>query len=265
MTSLPPSPGQPATDPGLNVYELVLPVIGADSAETGELRIREACGTAFTIGGGVYLTAGHVWENALAFPKQGIGILPDQSGPPGHMLICRVDDSEVLKDYDLAILKSAAVSSKTFPWSTADLTLLEEVRAFGYPYAFDPASGTLNVRGFKGEIVGSDTLARLGTNPAINELSFSCPRGLSGAPLIRNKPKTQITGIVLGNQITEMIVFQEKETLVERNRETVLIKTESLHLGIALRASEVVAVRSELLGCAIGEWLQRYGLLAQAE
>ena len=224
------------TDPGLNVFELVLPVIGADSTETGELKTREAFGTAFTIGGGVYLTAGHVWENALAFPKQGIGILPDQTERPGHMLICRVDESEVLKDYDLAILKSPAVSWKAFPWSTADLTLLEEVRAFGDPYAFDPSSGTLNVRGFKGEIVGGDTLTRLAANPAVNELSFPCPRGLSGAPLIRNQPETQITGIVLGNQITEMTLFQEKETLVEGTRETVLIKTEALHFGDCLES-----------------------------
>lgn len=72
--------------------------------------------------------------------------------------------------------------------------------------------------------------------------------------------RERIVGIVLGNQITEMTVYREEETLNEGGEKTTLIKTEALRLGMAIRADVVLTIPSTLLGRTIGDWLQRYGL-----
>ena len=93
------------------------------------------------------------------------------------------------------------------------------------------------------------------------ELSFPCPRGLSGAPVIRMKPEPQrIIGVVLASTITDETVYQEEEKSIEDGTETVFTKTEALHLGLAIRADAVFGIKSDLLGCTLGDWLQRHGL-----
>jgi hypothetical protein len=247
--------------PLLRATDLVFPVMGVDVEADGSKKFREACGTAFTIGGGAYLTAGHVWKQASGFALQGLGLGVMRAENDEHITIRRVTHAEMFDAVDLAVLELDVSSlGKTFPWSTESVALLDRVNTFGYPYGFDVESETLTVRAFQGEIVGGRTLRRLSGRPMVHELSFQCPRGLSGAPLIRHEPKSQIVAVVLGNEITEMTVFTERETLAAGGQETVLIKTEALHLGIAIRASEVLPLHSSLLGCTIGAWLQCHGI-----
>jgi hypothetical protein len=148
-------------------------------------------------------------------------------------------------------------------WSTQQPALFDDVRTFGYPYGYDAELGTLNIRAFRGEIVGGTSLRTLAAQPPVYELSFACPRGLSGAPLAwwDSKPRGQVVGVVLSNTITEMPVFTETETLAEGGQITKLVKTEALHLGLAIRSGIVAGVPSAMLGCTIGEWLQATGLL----
>ena len=83
--------------------------------------------------------------------------------------------------------------------------------------------------------MSATTFGRLAPDPPSYELSFQCPRGLSGAPLlIRHGDSMLITGIVIGNQRTEMLVFSERES-VSDVKEVITERFEALHLGIALQ------------------------------
>ena len=47
-----------------DLLELVFPIMGVKT----DKKPATVCGTAFSIGGDAYMTAGHVWENAQAYP-----------------------------------------------------------------------------------------------------------------------------------------------------------------------------------------------------
>jgi hypothetical protein len=70
-----------------------------------------------------------------------------------------------------------------------------------------------------------------------------------------------VEGMIIGNEVTEMIVYTEKEQLVEPDKTRELIKTEALHLGLALSAQVIVSITSSILGGSIGDWLRKYGNL----
>jgi hypothetical protein len=239
-----------------DLLELVFPIMGVNT----DKKPATVCGTAFSLGSDVYLTAGHVWENVQTYPLQAMGV---RRGPAQEMTLYRVTESETIAAFDLAILRTSATApNKALIWSTLEPGLFADVRAFGYPYGYDAELETLSIRAFRGEVVGGTSLRTLTGHPAVYELSFACPRGLSGAPLAwwESKPRGHVVGVVVTNTITEMPVFTETETLAEGGQVTKLIKTEALHLGIAIRSSVVAGIPSALLGSTIGEWLQAHGL-----
>jgi hypothetical protein len=95
----------------------------------------------------------------------------------------------------------------------------------------------------------------------VYELSFQCPRGISGAPIWTTEGEGRAAGVIIGNDIMEMEVYSEKEILKEPHQETILIKTEALHLGIAITPTAILALRSRLLGGAVADWLKGQDLL----
>ena len=66
--------------------------------------------------------------------------------------------------------------------------------------------------------------------------------------------------MVIGNSSREMVVFRDRETLVD-GRERTLEKVEALQLGFALSVSAVVTLHSQRLKMSVGEHLTRHGLL----
>jgi hypothetical protein len=239
----------------------VLPVMGATPGPRGRAKVVEACGTAFPIGKDTCLTAAHVWERVQSFPFQTLAVMDNPQS--GEAKLVQIGAGEAIAGVDIAIIRVPTVEFRTVPsWSVTPTALLDEVETFGYPYGFDPESETFNVRGFRGEIVGGRVLACLAARPAALELSFACPRGLSGAPLIRTAPASAVIGVIVGNAITEMIVYQEEEKLTEGGRESVFTKTEAMHLGIAVKVSEILPLQSRLLDGTIDAWVRRCGLLA---
>src|SRR5687768_1522133 len=101
----------------------------------------------------------------------------------------------------------------------------------------------MGIRSFVGHIVSATTFGRLKRDPPSYELSFQCPRGLSGAPLlIRDADSMLVTGFVIGIERTEMNVFTERETVTEENERVTVERYEALNLGIALQSRAVLDV-----------------------
>lgn len=117
-----------------------------------------------------------------------------------------------------------------------------------------------NVRAFRGYIVAEGAFQDRIGNPGTYELSFHCPRGLSGAALLEY-PGQQVVGVVIGNRKTSMTVFTETEVLKEGSTTRELVQQEAMHFGIAIKARSVLDLAFRMIGCTVREWLRRHGLV----
>ena len=141
------------------------------------------------------------------------------------------------------------------------------MRTLGFPYGsteVDNQRGIM-IRGFSGEVVAGRRRFRPPgfEDPAFSvyELSFSAPRGLSGAPLLH---KDEVVGIVIGNSDTSMLVHRSTETETveagERTK-TTIEHYEKLTLGISVRSEEILRLESVLANGTIESHLRLHGLL----
>lgn len=212
-------------------------------------------GTAFSIGGDFFITAGHV---AKTFAGRDVIAIGNQLGSQGHWETCLILKHEVLADLDLAVLKTTPFdAAKSFPWSVDELTMNASVYAAGFPYALNNPAASITTRAFSGSICSLTRCDLLPEKPPVYELSFACPRGLSGAPLLQGQT---LVGVVIGNHVTEMIIYSEEEYDKDSESLTIYEKTESLHLGIAVRSNAIVDIQSDLLECTIGTHLRKHNL-----
>ena len=213
----------------ISTYEHVFPVVGFISDESLGLRVKNVFGTSFPLGGGYFMTAEHVVTSAQVKGKIGIGH-PDHE----NWLVTTVSQFEVHPELDLAIFRAEVPKVTALSWIRREIPMLTEVQACGFPYALDPAAGTVTIRAFRGYVVTSRTWHSLSAKPRIYELQFMCPRGISGGPLwVRERPLT-VAGVVFGNSITEMTVFKDEEIEEEGGKRTVYERREHLHLGVAV-------------------------------
>src|SRR5258708_4143523 len=97
-----------------HVTFLALPVVGVEPLTDGCAgNTREVCGTAFTVGGGAYLTAGHVWKQAHTHSIQALGMMDEPER--GEFKLVKISDGELLEEFDLAVLKAPVRFGDTFP------------------------------------------------------------------------------------------------------------------------------------------------------
>jgi len=68
-------------------------------------------------------------------------------------------------------------------------------------------------------------------------------------------------GVVVGNNITDMTVYSEKE--VDNENSTIYEKTESLHLGVSLTTASFMQQNSKLLSMTLEEHLTSLGKYEQ--
>lgn len=238
---------------------MFLPVLGGTLEDSGErVNVHEAFGTAFAIGGGMYLTAGHVVEGALSTPLASLAS-PEDEGKRWGMHPIR--QQEVFSPCDVAVLDVPTLETPALPWHASLLMALTDVISFGYAYGLDHQTRTLRLRAFKGHTVSARAFERLQANPTAYELSFQAPRGLSGAALV-SADKTTIVGMVIGNSTTEMLVFSHREHLVDEGRDSTIERFEALTLGVAVTAQSLLEIEFELLGGRLGSHLAEQGLLS---
>jgi len=238
-------------------YEYVFPVVGANVERTASedaVIIKQVYGTAFSIDSHCLLTAAHVLHAASENPFFGLAF-PDGR----NWKTSPITDFETIDDYDLGIVKTKLSTTQLLKWNLSELPMLHQVQVAGYPYALDLEHSIIHIRAFTGYVVSNLTFYTLKANPRAYELSFTCPRGLSGAPLIDSK--WRIAGLVIGNKATQMLVFSNKEVLSEGKHETVVEKYESLRLGIVVQSGSLVDLHSRILGGSLYNHLTRSSLI----
>jgi len=244
--------GQPS------VYDYVFPVFGGEADINGNFEPKDIYGTAFYINNNFFVTCCHTME--CATKNHGLIKLGYQN-ELGNLSFAEITDFESFNENDSAVLVAEIQSAKPYPWLTNKLAMLNDVISFGYPYGLDNENFEVLVRSFKGHIILVGFYNRFPKKPPHYELSYQCPRGLSGAPLVfLYQGKPYICGMTIGNEITDMIVSSFREVDSEGNNVSVYEKTESLHRGIALQTESLFKISSKLLNSTLEEYLEVNGL-----
>ena len=239
-----------------NFYELVFPIMGGKGQEdssTDAMTLRQVLGTCFSISGDLFISAAHVIRDALTYPWAGIGF-PYEGVWQGSAFL----DSEIQEDFDIGIVKAEVPTCVPLKWSSNDLYMLQSVRTVGYPYALEFTPPQINIRSFMGYVVSNQKFPDLKAQPRIYELSFQAPRGLSGAPLFAGE---NVNGLVIGNRTTEMLIYRNKETVKDEQKETVVETYEALELGIAEQSSSILDIPFKMIGCTLRQLLSRNGMM----
>lgn len=216
----------------INIFEYVLPLFAGRKV----LEPTVVEGTAFGIGGGCFLTAAHCIREAMALGWMAVGTIDGK-----RIRAWNIPAWELADDYDIALFRAEVDPPVShFCWRESELPMAASIRSSGYPYALDLGRQTMNVRSFVGNVVSATTFDRLKPQPPSYELSFQCPRGLSGAPLLSSADGgASVVGIIIGNQTTEMTVFTSREHTSEHT-EQIVERYEALQLGVAIQTRAIM-------------------------
>ena len=146
-----------------------------------------------------------------------------------------VNNYKIFEEADIAIFDAEIEGAKKLELSAIDIVMGTEVSSMGFPFALNPDLKLFPTRVFKGHITSKNIWSRLASKPEIYELSFSCPKGLSGAPLITDG--YTCFGMVLGNSASEMVLFEDIETIADGKVVTSHKSSQSMYLGIGLQSN----------------------------
>lgn len=238
-------------------YNYVFPVVGGaiESLKKEHIfSVNDVFGTAFSIGDNRFLTAGHVIENAVERGSLGVAYTRDN-----NWVAELAADYHIFPDCDVGVIQARVPRAEALTWKTENLPLLTEVQV-AYPYAFDRKRMTIDLRAFKGHVAGNRTLEKFQSQPRVYELSFQCPRGLSGAPLLVAQKQIQVGGIVLGNEATEITVFTDREVVEETGETTIIERYESLQPGIAVESAALTSLTSHICSGSLLDHLSTQNL-----
>ena len=256
----------------VSFYSVSFPVLIAEAVRPKVYQIRgEIEGTAFRIGGTLFMTAGHVVTTIKSSGMTGVVGVFDRNGR--EMRALAISRSEVI-DGDVGIVETEAVdresgeSSESLPWSTRSIGHFDDLCSVGYAYGFYRSKDRNSIiqRVFRGYVVADPVdFAPIGyprDGFAAFELSFAAPRGLSGAPLILDRAGVlQVAGVVIGNSQSRMPILEREDVSDDGHERVIVQQYESLTLGIATQARAILDQRSELLRGTVREYLKSARLL----
>lgn len=240
----------------LNIYPYILAVFGAERLEdaTGF----KVYGSAFCVGGNLFMTAGHCIVNAKTHPVWGVGRLNTSSL---QWFAHPATDSEIHDTLDIGLIQAEVADVSTFPWVLEEMPGLMDVKTAGYTDGFDPKSSILNIKSFKGYVLAGQPLYDHPGSPRGYELSFVVPMGLSGAPTLEDRNDLKVRGVIIGQRRTEMTLDVDEEIIQENGREVTIKKKEFLHFGIALQSGTMSTAQFRLCGGSVKSYLERNDLL----
>jgi hypothetical protein len=243
----------------INIEDYFFPVFGVHSHKEIFV-INQLYGTASYIGNGFFVTAGHTITNANSEEKFGIGYVNDNRQEWNFL---PVSDFEVFEELDIGIFKCEKIIDRFKVLKVAngirirDLALLDDVYTCGYPHAYEKHNATLRKRALKGYIVSIGKFFERKRPIDFFELSFNCPKGISGAPLlVKNEKKSPlIIGYIIGHNKTNLLVNIDIEVSDDGNKKTVYETTESTYFGVAVSNKEFVNCNSRLLQMKVLDYL----------
>jgi trypsin-like peptidase len=176
----------PPDDPAWQVgpWQLHLAVLSVVVRDDDVSTLPVVYGTAFPIGGGLFVTASHVIADVEADGFPALSMLV-----PGEPLRAyRVNATARYSAFDLGLLRSESPRLRDLPSMPIDfdrtLGMMLDASAVGFPLAMDPEHLTVTPRAFSGRVVARRRMTQLPGQPMGYEVSFYAPRGLSGAPLV---------------------------------------------------------------------------------
>jgi hypothetical protein len=212
----------------LFIFDYILPIFAGSEV----MKPTVVAGTAFGLGDNCFMTAAHCLREGQA---QGWMALGTTNGKA--IQVWNIPQWELVEEYDVAVFRAeVSVPLRCFAWTSDELPMTTAVKSVGYAHAMDPGRDRMRVRSFTGNIVSATTLGRLPSDPPCYELSFACPRGLSGAPVLERRGELAVVaGMVIGNERMEMNVLTERE-VVSEGEKTIFERYEALNLGIALQS-----------------------------
>ncbi|AMC11904.1 hypothetical protein Lupro_11790 [Lutibacter profundi] len=239
-------------------YDYVFPVFGGILTKEGHFNPKNIFGTAFYIENNFFITCAHTIKKAEEQEIVALGFQNEQ----GQLSFSKIRDSEVFEDNDSGILVASIERAKSYPWLSQKLAMLNNVMSVGYAFGFDNKHSEVLIRAFKGHITMVGYNHNFPKTPAHYELSYMCPRGISGAPLLfKHKNQPYICGFTVGNEQTSMIVWSSEDIEEETNSKTVYQREESFHRGIAMQSKSFFELESKLLGMKIIDYLKSTDLL----
>jgi len=239
----------------IDAFQYVFPVLGCKQiTHKSFVAIEQIYGTAFYLKNNTFITAGHCIKNALQHKSIGLGYAK-ADGLEFH----EVTNHEIISGYDIGFVQAHIPAAKALHWDYDELPMLADVKTVGYPYGLDLPNLAFQSRAFKGYVISAPTFLRFQSKPRCYELSFACPRGLSGAPLFIEEKELKVKGIVIGNASTEMLIYTDKE-VVEEGKETVTVRYEATQFGIAFQTASIKHVQSSLLGDSLDNYLKSVSL-----
>lgn len=242
--------------------EIVFGLYGGN-AEGKDFHPKCLLGTAFYIGGDIFMTAGHVLKQAEDYELVTIGVKGESiEQKAGSLAFTGVGKSEIFEKIDIGLVRSYVNMRQNIHiprWSLENLHYLDDIHTMGFPFGLDLPNNGVYLRALKGYIVSSYQfdIPNYGETNCY-ELSIHCPKGLSGAPLLSNVEKGGLFGVIIGNSSSELEIFYEQEEDKESNTTNFYHKTETTKYGIAIDAREILPLYSNMLGKTIGEHLKEY-------
>lgn len=213
-------------------------------------------GTAFYVGQGVFATAGHVVEAVRGSSRASIRRLLSDGGTEPHA----IQQSEHWGNVDFGLLKTDFMLQQHLSWLQPRLAEPTDVATVGFAFGLDISRRKLSIRHFRGYIVSCQRYSSWGElEPAYAgrpeypfwtyELSFACPVGQSGSPLlVALSDGVSIAGVVVGNSTSSLDLLRRLEQSDDGRRVERYEVHEFLHLGQAIASPTLLDGTSILLG-----------------
>jgi Trypsin-like peptidase domain len=181
----------------------ILPVVRYKVASSGAYTTADA-GTAFTFGEGTVVTCWHCVEQP-AGSDETYGVAVRRGGITGPYEFCSIDDlGRDENGADLALGRIDWTPGRVLTLATDSVAWGERVETYGYPFSTVVPDRTLSqyksvtfspvfLRGYVVQVVPN-----MNGRPAMH-LDMLSPRGLSGAPVIR-EDSSEVVGVVVGDR-----------------------------------------------------------------
>ena len=243
-------------------HQVSFPVMGYNIIDR-KAKTDNLYGTASYLGNRIFITAGHSISNAKESKYMGLAFRDNHNSKSGYTYIS-IKDYEIFEDLDLALLRldDDNFEATAEIWTLKQTEFLEDVFTIGYPFGYNSLEKELVVRGLKGHIVTRRHFHEFEKKPLIYELSFHCPRGVSGAS-VKNIETNHIKGFIIGNASTEISVFKETEITQDEKERTVYEKVETTKYGVAITIANLIDKNSKILNTTFRKYLKKQNLLIE--